>query len=46
MRGRDPQRGLALQFNRFRNSYATDWTRRKTAYYNGLGKLVIFVSKV
>ena len=21
----DPERGLALQFNRFRNSYVTDW---------------------
>ena len=44
MRGMDSERGLALQFNRFRNSYVTDGTRRKTTLLQWLRKHVIFVS--
>ena len=31
MRGTVPERGLALQFNRFRSSYGAEWMGRKTA---------------
>ena len=35
MRGRDPERGLALRFYRFRNSYVTGWVGRilKTTHW-------------
>ena len=38
MRGTGPEWGLALQFNRFRNSYVTDGTRRKTTLLQWLRK--------
>ena len=38
-RSGDPERGLALQFNRFRNSYGAAREERKTTLLQRVGKL-------
>ena len=35
----DPERGLALQFNRFRNPYGAERTGRKTTLIQWVGKM-------
>ena len=44
-RGGDPEWGLALQFNRFRNSYGSERRGRNITLIQRLRKLRIFVSK-